>query len=861
MTNTPSSRRAGRGLLVVLVALAAAAAVTPALVGASPAEAPVTGADAESPDENESRTGSDPPDETADDRAVITADRLADRGPAVAGGDGEYVLVWSHEPAAADAGRQVRFATRRGETWVEAGAVTEGIAHDSQPAVAVTEDGRAMAVWTRVAGLGPDASAADAMNATEVYYAVRSGGEWSTPRSLTTDDRMDVAPRVVAHDGGFTVVWSSVRGTTADGTFVVEHARVEGTGPDAVGPVRSRAVSRVPVRVAAGEAVRVAYLDPTTATGDGNGSLVTLAREEGRLRERARYDVRGLRSLSVGPEGVAWVAETDGDAGVHYGTDGRREAVPSRLNVSAVGGVRLAWGDGFPMVAYRAVPENASSRRLVYATRQGGRWVAENVVGGTAAGDLSYFETTVAAGDAGFVAAFTGREPASPEQNRDVFAVAHEFRPDLTVDAELDGETTAGNRTALSVTVRNRGERAAEPVRVAVRGGETRATRTVGRLGPGASRSVTLSVTAPDTGRLRVVADPGDRLAELSETNNATRVLTARPDAAVTAVETALTPGDDTARVTATVRNGGRAVATGVSVALTDDRGTVDARRVGRLAPGETRTVSLSTPLARLDTPETTVRVDAAADADAINDSLLVRGLRPDLRVLAPDVRFQAAGDAVLATVRVTNRGPARGTFPVRVRHEGTVVAAGTVTLSRGVPDADTARLSVRLPARLSGETVTVVAAAPADRARTDNAVTVTVPSLSGVDTSPPTVENFTATTADGAVVVRWTSDERLNRSATRVVVRGPNGRHTLSGTDVVRRGPGFTYLVRVEPGAAGSYEATLAAAADGAGNEVTTSPSAVTSVDGGTGGLGLVSVGGLVVLGLGVVVAYRRLS
>ncbi len=789
----------------------------------------------------------------ADSTAVITADRLADGEPSLAATDEGYLLAWSHEPAAADAGRQIRVATRGPEGWTDAGTVTEGSAYDSQPSVAYSPTtGEAMAVWTRVdASLGPDATGADAMNATEVYYARLTDGTWTEPRRLTDDAGLDVAPRVVAHDGGFVVVWAGL----AEDSFAVEHVRVD-EGP---GEVRSTAVPRVPVRVAAGDRVRVAYVDPTVG-GDGDGDVVTLARDGGTLREVTRYEARGLRSLSVGPEGVAWVDTVDNRTRVMYGTDGQAERVGGAMEVSAVGGVRVTRGDGFPVVAYRGVPDGAESRSLVYATRQDGEWVAENAVGGTAAEELSLAETTVAGSDEGFAAAFTGRELATPEQNRDLFAVTHEFRPDLTTEAET--ARLDENRLQVSLAVRNRGELTAESVRVRVLGdGETLATREVGSLAPGERATATIDVEDPASGRVTVVADPANDVAELSERNNATSAVSARADAAVTAVDARIT-GEEMATVTATVTNGGSAVATDVTVTMSDAGGAVGERHLGRLAVGETRTVEFTVGLDRLNRAGTRVSVDAATDADDINDSLRVRGLRPDLQVFAPDVEFRAADDHVLTTVLVTNVGDARGTFPVRVRHEGEVVATAEATVARGVPAASSDRVAVRLPADLSGERVTVVADAPADRHRTDNAVTVTVPSLPGVDQGAPAVESFDATVEDGAVVVRFQTDERLDRGATTVVLDGPAGERRLSGEDVVRRGPGFTYLVRVDADEPGRYEATLASAADRAGNTVDDRPSAVARVSG-SGGPGTGVVGAVAVLVLALVggLLYRRVG
>ncbi len=797
-------------------------------------------------------------DRAADSATVITADRLPDGEPSLSTTDDGYLLAWSHEPVDETAGRQIRVAAAGPDGWTDAGTVTDGSAYDSQPSVAYSAaTGEAMVVWTRVdTSLGPDATGADAMNATEVYYSRLTDGTWSEPRPLTDDAGMDVAPRVVAHDGGFVVVWAGVTDSNG-GSFAVEHVRI-GDGP---GEVHSRSVPRVPVRVAAGDRVRVAYMDSTAAQADGDGAVVTLAREGGRLREVARYEARGLRSLSVGPDGVAWVGTVDNRTRVMYGAGGESERVAGAMDVSAVGGVRVAEGDGFPVVTYRGVPDGAESRHLVYATRQGGEWVAENVVGGTAAADLDLAETTVAGGETGFAAAFTGRALTRPEQNRDVFAVTHEFRPDLTADAQtarLDDD-----RLQVSLSVRNRGELAAETVRVRVVGdGETLATREVGSLAPGERATATVDVDEPASGQVTVVADPVDAVTERSERNNATSAVSARADAAVTAVDARRT-GEETATVSATVTNGGSAVATDVTATMADEAGPVEERRLGRLGVGETRTVEFTLGLDRLDRAGTRVTVDAATDADDINDSLRVRGLRPDLQVFAPDVTFRPAGDRILTTVLVTNVGDARGTYPVRVRHDGAVVATAEATLDRGLPAASSDRVAVRLPADLSGEQVTVVADAPGDRHRTDNAVSVTVPSLPGVDEGAPGVETFDADVEGDSVVVRFRADERLDRSATTVVVDGPAGERRLSGDDLVRRGPGFTYLARVDADEPGRYEATLSRAADEAGNTVDDRPSAVARVAGaddpGTGVASLV-VAVLVVVLAGAVL-YRRVG
>jgi len=214
------------------------------------------------------------------------------------------------------------------------------------------------------------------------------------------------------------------------------------------------------------------------------------------------------------------------------------------------------------------------------------------------------------------------------------------------------------------------------------------------------------------------------------------------------------TPGADNVSYTVAVENVGDSSAGATSVALTNSRASVASATVPPLAPGESRTATLTVDVRDLNRyAPTRVRIDPAdrvGEGNETNNDRVVATTLPDLTLSRERASFDA-DDRELA-VTVGNRGPGATDAVV-------AVSAGNATTSRrtSVPGApagsDAVDTAVRVPlaglSLVANETVLVRVDPDAPESNTtDNLIAVTVPEEVGGP--PPVVGDAVPTDPDG---------------------------------------------------------------------------------------------------------------
>jgi hypothetical protein len=710
---------------------------------------------------------------SADATGRLTDDDLDDDAPAVAAtGDGA-VAVWSRQPAA-DAvveGRELFVAERPADgAWSAPARLTDDDRTKLQPAIAHdAATDRTVVVWTglnrSLANLSDPTSVYDRL---EVYYAVRSDGNWSAPTLLSTGPRrMDANPRVVADDGRVVVAWTSdadANATTADDrtlrTAVLDDAPAS--------TVVASGVAR-PVLGADGDAATpptLAYLEPTDEAGR-NGTIVVggVDPAAGTVAGTTSRAVTRLTALSAGAGEVVWAtagaanatAARDPTVRVANASTGTTTTLRAS-NATRVTDLALSTTGGGAAadraLVYRAATAGDRPRYRYVLERDGGWSAARPLLERVAAGTVLW-KPAAAPTATGFEAVLVAR-PLDADGTGDLLVARHDLRPDLAVTASVangsDGTDLAvGDAVRVAYEVRNAGDVATgRSVALAVEGG---AGATVGSLPPGGTATGTVEATVPADGTVRVAVDPDDAVPELSATNDADALGLVAPDLAARNVTTTRTGG--TVRVAGTVANVGPTDVDDVDYALRTGEGTPLVVGSASLPAGATRTVTATANVSEFTPPGRAVLAvdpaDAVAESDETNGTADAAVLRPDVGVAGDAVAFERNGTAVVATVPVANRGTAGANATLRAYVDGTAVANRSVRVERPAADvaASFATVRLRLPATVANGTVTFSVDAVADADPSDDVGTavatvgpVATPfpdGVPGVSDDPPT--------------------------------------------------------------------------------------------------------------------------
>jgi hypothetical protein len=682
----------------------------------------------------------------------LTDDRLADRSPAIATVNGSGgVAVWSRQPADKPvlAGRDVYWSRTNaaGDGWSEPRPIVDTNLTELDPVVAHDPaTNRTVAAWTVLdRRVRANATPAELAPALEIAYAVRENGSWSAPRRLTNDSTIDLNPRLAVEAGRVAVAWERDRDgeltTAADRR--VRAATIDANGT--VATVTTATNASRPALSADGDATTpfgLAYLEAgPNATADAtvaNGSVVVAGLDATGLTERTRVAATGVRALAADGGTVGWAAaggtrlRTASVEGGGVETIGRPAGPVDALDVAVAGPTTV--------VGYRAA--TPTGPRNFYTARANGTWRSHRPLVERAPTGETVWQPSLTGTDAGVRAAYAVRN-LSANGTGDVIAVDHPLQADLVaaVDVNVTNRTVAvGESINLTWTVENRGEATAAPTTVAITDGNgTRLApnASLPALAPGGSATGTATVSLPTTGRVGVVADPGDGLADLNESDDrAVRVVRPpNPAAASVSVESS----GDRFVVTGTVANEAPVRAGTVGYRLTANGTPLESGTV-ELGPGARRTVSTVVNASALTrgAPVTLAVTPARAQTDATDDTTSVRPFQVDLAVSGPAVQFYPAvgSGGLVASVPVATRSETATNATVEIRSEGRLVASRNVSLPAPTGTAAFETVDVSIPdgELAENDTATILAVTDYDATPQDNAdrTTVSVRSVRG---------------------------------------------------------------------------------------------------------------------------------
>jgi hypothetical protein len=670
----------------------------------------------------------------------LTTNEVTDRQPAVTVRDGVYTVVWSRGTAGVDdrRGRELYWGTYTPDGgWQPAGPITDDRLYDATPDVAVAPDGTRVAVWQRVDHEGVD-SLAEALGRTEIVYAVADGDDWSTPRVLAEGPALHDDPRVVHADGRFVAAWAAapLDADAADPTPRVATATVD---PDS-GPTDRRVVRgavRPDLSTAAGRPT-LAYVEAGAADG-ANASVVAVERLSPDGATTAfTTTVRGFVDYDLDGERLA-VANRSGrriDIRLTNGTAASRVPV---AGTSVAGQVELTRHAGDALVTFSGQNGSAPRPRLYYQLRHDGRWQPTRRYGAGLRTDRILHSPGVAGTDRGLLSVVTGTEGRTNAPD-ELYAALDDYRADLELRVSAESRraarrnATVGDQVTLEYVVENTGDTAV-PREFAVTG--PGAVDRQAPLATGANRTGSLTVRVPDSGVVRLVADGERSVTELTEENNAARVVVARPDVTV-GVERRRANGS--VGVTVSLANEGVVPVENGSLVLSVPTRN-ETRRAGNIsiAAGEAsqRTVELPGDLQPSSSLVVELRTDRAG-REVRTTRRVVPAVTPDLSVDADGVWFHRADGQAYATVYVENTGSARSNATLRV-------GSGSDAVTRPLclaPPADGSRATsavVRVPVESldAGATVPVVASDPFDLDPGDDGALPTV-ALDGDAARPP---------------------------------------------------------------------------------------------------------------------------
>ncbi|MBN1486358.1 MAG: hypothetical protein JW981_01875 [Anaerolineae bacterium] len=156
---------------------------------------------------------------------TITGDLTNDGNPAIASSPGgETLIVWTKDAADQNTsvGSSVVVANYDGLAWTQPLTLTGSDQFNRHPDVAFVDGEVALAVWA-----GSDAGAIslsstitevlDAIDAADIYHAIRITDTWSTPAPLNSHSGTDERPHLATDGkGNATVVWTHVNSESDD---------------------------------------------------------------------------------------------------------------------------------------------------------------------------------------------------------------------------------------------------------------------------------------------------------------------------------------------------------------------------------------------------------------------------------------------------------------------------------------------------------------------------------------------------------------------------------------------------------------------------------------------------------------------
>ncbi|WP_135855385.1 NosD domain-containing protein [Halorussus salinus] len=744
------------------------------------------------------------------DTGVVTDNTVADETPAITRVGSGHTVVWSHQSGGKSAlnGRDVQVARIDGDRITTLAPVTDDAMGDFDPAVAGSAADGTLAAFTTFDRTFEDADGPAAVYPHgEIRVATANDSGWSAPTFLTDDDDFDFGPAVAQHGDEWLVAWTE----DGDGNLTtwrdqsVQYVRYDGTD-GSVGPVHTVETASAPSVAATADGFRVGYLAMNDSSTSGTLTVETVGAEAGLPKQSERtipVAKLGDADVSATHVGVIDTGSTNASITVADATGAR--TVETGPNVSTPQTVELTEQDGDLLVNFRAYPDASDVAAAFYKPRIDGEWLPARKYADGSARNLTFWQGSAAPTENGFVSVFAGQDLTS-DQQADVYAFEHRFRPDLTLNASLDAENVGvGDEVTVAYEVRNTGDTAAEESNLTVQSGaETLRSVELPPVPVGETVTGTATVTVDETGLLSVSADADDALAEFDEENNDVRALALRPDLNVTAV-TATRDGD-TVTVAANVTNPSAVRAGTVEYRLGNGPTLQHYGTIPGLDPGETRTVTVSVPASDVD-PSYTTRFELAPNETAIdgNDSDDLRSrylFQPDLTVSDGRVGYYERAGTVRASVLVSNAGLADTPATVEVRNSstGALVASRNVTAeaSDSTSVATFTEVTLDLAGVSAGDAVEILVTAPGETALADNVVvdrvkldTTLVPPSGEIRMSESAVDvdesvQLTATNlsdADGeAVHTQWNvSDTAFDVDETAVNWTGRTpGHHTV---------------------------------------------------------------------------------
>jgi len=506
--------------------------------------------------------------------------------PAVATADGKTLLVWIHDDPARSAVNRTElvYSLFDGSSWTTPAAVADDGTADFAPTVAPLPDGTFLVAWNDAATTFADSATLDDLAAAMEVAVSRydpAAGTWTPPLRLTDNGVLDHTPHLAsAGDGTALLTW--IRNTANDiiGSATAPNAvcwsRWNGTAwsteATAAGGLGSVIKTSLAYKGDSGALVFSADLDDylTSETdqelfalswnGTGWSGPVRLTTDTVRdAAPQAIYD-------SSGDLLVAWLRGDEIAAAHGLSLADRRTAVVSGRTEGA-GDFRLArdpattgpivifWADASPegndiwSVTYdtahdswgeasRLTADDWMERSLAPTFLGPGRWlVAYNKV------ETLYTTQTVTIGSR------TVEVPGVPSAGRtDLCVIRHTVGGDLAVFSSditvTPPNPSPGSDAAITATVRNLGDLAAENVEVAFYDGDPAAgglrigtTQVIpGPLAAGRATTAGLSWSVPSDGlshRIFVVVDPDGKQDDRDRSNNRASLETVKPDLAV----------------------------------------------------------------------------------------------------------------------------------------------------------------------------------------------------------------------------------------------------------------------------------------------------------------------------------------
>ncbi len=679
--------------------------------------------------------------------------------------DGTMTLVYVYDDPARPDGQQLEIAASRwdGSTWSTPVTLTNDALLDVYPSVAYDSAGQAVALWTRLENLLSDPANTDPQDILgdmEIAYAVYSPtlGVWTMPFTLTDNAQMDFVPQVRADDSGnvmalwlrdtdnaFPLYPDDVTHTLgSDVYYALWDGGAWSTPTVAITEVNTTEAPQFARRGnqalltwshdADGDATTITDTAVYLAAWDGSdwsagAAFSGVGDDIADLWPRLAYDTAGRANLVWVRQRVPLSAELDDVVDRLYFA--RRESgtwTTPTLAVEALSIVEpllLAGPDGELVVLWQA--RSAGGMDLWYAVYDptAGQWSLPIQFTDDSSLEWAY---TGYVGDGGELhVLFLNRDVVSdtvPPGTRALVAAAQEIvipafgdsnleddsrtlGLDLTVDSLILSKPNPapGEAITLTATVRNSGDYAVSPVRVAFYDDVTQigSVQTLPDLTAGytATAQVTWTVSTPAAVHtLKARVDPNGEVAETDETNNEATLTTVLPDLVVDWAYTDaryVIGENNSITVTARVRNAGTGTTQrSFSVSLRADdplTGTeVLSTMVGSgLSPGavETMTLILYDPASVLGgTHVGWVVVDtqnSITEADEGNNAAVTAlNVLPDLTLSAEDVSGSGPLDITLH-----NNGLITATgVPLTVRSgsmTGTLLYSGTLpTVSPG---------------------------------------------------------------------------------------------------------------------------------------------------------------------------------